>query len=95
MWQMNVSSPGVDKFGNTIDFYLFPTRNAKAAKRFSDKVLNGAEGLGKANHHQHRQGPDLRHCDCGTEGRRQMPRSAYASAGQISEQCHQSRTRQA
>nr|WP_276327094.1 IS6 family transposase [Agrobacterium salinitolerans] len=30
----------VDKFGNTIDFYLSPTRNAKAAKRFLGKALN-------------------------------------------------------
>ena len=31
----------VDNFGNTIDFYLSPTRNAKAAKRFLGKALNG------------------------------------------------------
>lgn len=31
----------VDKFGHTVDFYLSPTRNAKAAKRFLGKVLNG------------------------------------------------------
>jgi transposase-like protein len=31
----------VDKHGNTIDFYLSPTRNAKAAKRFLGKTLNG------------------------------------------------------
>lgn len=31
----------VDKFCNTIDFYLSPTRNAKAAKRFLGKPLNG------------------------------------------------------
>ena len=30
----------VDKFGNTIDFYLSKTRNAKAAKRFLGKALN-------------------------------------------------------
>ena len=30
----------VDKHGNTIDFYLSPTRNAKAAKRFLGKTLN-------------------------------------------------------
>lgn len=29
----------VDKLGNTIDFYLLPTRNAKAAKRFLGKAL--------------------------------------------------------
>lgn len=31
----------VDKFGNTIDFYLSPTRDAKAARRFLGKTLNG------------------------------------------------------
>ncbi len=31
----------LDKLGNTIDFYLSPTRNAKAAKRFLGKALNG------------------------------------------------------
>jgi len=31
----------LDKLGNTIDFYLSPTRNAKAAKRFLRKALNG------------------------------------------------------
>jgi transposase-like protein len=31
----------LDKYGNTIDFYLSPTRNAGAAKRFLGKALNG------------------------------------------------------
>ncbi|GBR49634.1 IS6 family transposase [Neokomagataea thailandica] len=31
----------VDKDGDTIDFYLSPTRNAKAAKRFLGKVVSG------------------------------------------------------
>ena len=31
----------LDKFGNTIDFYLSATRNTKAAKRFLGKALNG------------------------------------------------------
>jgi transposase-like protein len=30
----------VDKFGNTIDFCLSPTRNTKTAKRFLSKTLN-------------------------------------------------------
>ena len=33
----------VDKFGNTIDFYLSDTRNTKAAKRFLGKALHGLE----------------------------------------------------
>jgi len=31
----------LNKEGNTIDFYLSPTRNAKAAKRFLSNALNG------------------------------------------------------
>ena len=31
----------LDKHGNTIDFYLSPTRSAKAAKRFLGKTLSG------------------------------------------------------
>ncbi len=31
----------VDKFGDTIDFYLSPTRNTKAAKRFLGKAFKG------------------------------------------------------
>jgi transposase-like protein len=30
-----------DKLGNTIEFYLSPTRNTAAAKRFLGKALNG------------------------------------------------------
>jgi IS6 family transposase len=31
----------LDKLGDPIDFYLSPTRNAKAAKRYLGKALNG------------------------------------------------------
>ena len=31
----------LDKFGNTLDFYLSATRNTKAAKRFLGKALRG------------------------------------------------------
>ena len=31
----------LDKYGNTIDFYISPTRSAKAAKRFLGKTLSG------------------------------------------------------
>src|SRR5271169_4186393 len=37
----------VDKFGNMIDFYLSPTRNTKAAKRFLSKTLNGLKDWDK------------------------------------------------
>ncbi|KZK92555.1 MULTISPECIES: IS6 family transposase [unclassified Pseudovibrio] len=39
----------VDKFGNTIDFYLSPTRNTKAAKRFLGKALSGFKDWEKPN----------------------------------------------
>ena len=38
---MGLSVPGLDKHGNTIDFYLSPTRNTTAATRFLGKALNG------------------------------------------------------
>ena len=37
----------VDSKGNTIDFYLSSTRNAKAAKRFLGKALNGLKSWEK------------------------------------------------
>jgi len=37
----------VDKCGNTIDFYLSATRDAKAAKRFLAKALNGLKAWQK------------------------------------------------
>lgn len=37
----------LDKHGDTIDFYLSPTRNAKAAKRFLGKALNGLKAWEK------------------------------------------------
>ncbi len=37
----------LDNEGNTIDFYLSPTRNAKAAKRFLGKALNGLKNWEK------------------------------------------------
>jgi DDE domain len=36
-----------NKHGNTIDFYLSPTRSTAAAKRFLGKALNGLEGWEK------------------------------------------------
>ena len=37
----------VNKFGNTIDFYLSPTRNTKAAKHLFSKTLNGLKDRDK------------------------------------------------
>ena len=39
----------VDKFGNTIDFYLSSTRNTKAAKRFLGKALKGLKDWEQPN----------------------------------------------
>lgn len=40
-WRWTYLYPAVEKSGATIDFYLSPTRNAKAAKRFLSKALTG------------------------------------------------------
>lgn len=82
----------LDKEGNTIDFNLFPTRHAKAEKRFLGKALTGLNDLGKAGNHQHRQEADLRHRDLGTEGRRQMSGGNSASISRVSKQCHRGRS---
>jgi len=37
----------VDKDGDTIDFYLSPTRNATAARRFPGKAVNGLKAWEK------------------------------------------------
>jgi hypothetical protein len=39
--KVSCQTQALDKDGNTIDFYLSPTRNAKAAKRVLGKALNG------------------------------------------------------
>lgn len=78
----------LDKHGNTIDFYLSPTRNAQAAKRFLGKALNGLKHWEKPEDHQHRQGTYLRYRNFRTESRRQMSRGNGASTGEVPEQCH-------
>lgn len=55
-WAMALPLPCVDKFGNTIDFYLSPTRKCQSGQAFSGQGLERPEGLGKANYNQHRQG---------------------------------------
>ncbi|MFP4910645.1 DDE-type integrase/transposase/recombinase [Providencia hangzhouensis] len=49
----------VDKRGDTIDFYLSPTRSAKAAKRLVGQGPARPEALGKACHAQYRQSAEL------------------------------------
>ena len=85
----------LDKEGNTIDFYLSPTRNAKAAKRFLGKALNGLKAWEKPQVINTDRAPTYGDRDLGTEGRRQMLGRNGASSGQISEQCRRSRSWQA
>ena len=42
---MGIFYRAVDKYGNTIDFYLSRTRNANAAKLFLGKALKSIELL--------------------------------------------------
>ena len=44
---MDLSVPGARQGWSTIDFDLWPTRNAKAAKRFLCKALNGLKAWEK------------------------------------------------
>jgi len=46
----------VDKHGNTIDFYLSPTRNTAAAKRFLGKAPNGLKDWEKPRGHRQLEG---------------------------------------
>ena len=65
----------VDKRGDTIDFYLSPTRSAKAAKRF----------LGKACHAQYRQSAELWCSDHRIEARRKAGPGDGPPAGEVSQ----------
>ena len=85
----------VDKLGNTIDFYLSATRNTKAAKRISRQGAERIEGVGAARGAQHRQGAGLCRCHRGAEGRGQVPEGHEAQAGEIPQQRHRGRPRQA
>jgi transposase-like protein len=52
----------VDKHGNTIDFYLSPTRSTAAGQALPRQSVERPRRLGEAERHQHRQGADLRRC---------------------------------
>jgi transposase-like protein len=84
----------VDKLGNTIDFYLSPTRNTIAAKRFLAKALRGLKDWEQPAV-IHRQSADLCRRSRRAEGRRQVPEGYPAPPGQVSEQHRRSRPRQA
>ena len=84
----------VDKLGNTIDFYLSPTRNTIAAKRFLGKALRGLKDWEQPEV-INRQSADLCRRSRRAEGRRQVPEGHPAPPGQVSEQHRRSRPRQA
>jgi IS6 family transposase len=62
----------LDQSGNTIDFYLSPTRNAKSGEALPWQGAQRVEGLGEAGGHQHEHGQsaDLRYRYLRTESRR-------------------------
>src|SRR4051794_8443235 len=68
----------LDKFGNTIDFYLSPARNTKALNGLKDwekpRVINT-------------EGADLRRGARRPEEGGQMSEGHAASAGEVSQQC--------
>ena len=75
----------VDKRGDTIDFYLSPTRSAKAAKRFLGKDPARPEALGKACHAQYRQSAELWCSDHRIEARRKAGPGDGPPAGEVSQ----------
>jgi transposase-like protein len=85
----------LDKHGNTIDFYLSPTRNAKAAKRFLGKALNGLKQREKPEVINTDKAPAyaIAISELKTEG--QMSGGNGASTDQVLEQCRRGRPRQA
>src|SRR3954464_4700849 len=76
----------VDKFGNTIDFYLSPTRNTKAAKRFLGKALNGLKDWEKPRV-INTDKADLRRGARRAEEGGQVSEGHAALAGEVSQQC--------
>ncbi len=75
----------VDKRGDTIDFYLSPTRSAKAAKRFLGQGPARPEALGKACHAQYRQSAELWCSDHRIEARRKAGPGDGPPAGEVSQ----------
>lgn len=75
----------VDKRGDTIDFYLSPTRSAKAAKRFLGKALRGLKHWEKACHAQYRQSAELWCSDHRIEARRKAGPGDGPPAGEVSQ----------
>ena len=78
----------VDKHGNTIDFYLSPTRNTAAAKRFLGKALSGLKDWEKPRVINTDKAPTYAAALAELKKEGKMSRGDAAPAGQISEQHH-------
>jgi IS6 family transposase len=85
----------LDKHGNTIDFYLSPTRNAKAAKRFLGKALNGLKAWEKPEVINTDKAPAYGIAISELKAEGKCPVETVPSPGQVFEQCHRGRSRQA
>ena len=85
----------VDKYGDTIDFYLSATRNTKAAKRFLGKALKGWKEWELPEVVEHRQGADLCRCHRRAQSRGQMSEGDKAQAGEVPQQRRRGRPWQA
>ncbi len=75
----------VDKRGDTIDFYLSPTRSAKAAKRFPGKALRGLKHWEKPATRKYRQSAELWCSDHRIEARRKAGPGDGPPAGEVSQ----------
>ena len=85
----------VDKLGNTIDFYSLGDPQHQGSEAIPRQGAERIEGVGAARGAQHRQGAGLCRCHRGAEGRGQVPEGHEAQAGEIPQQRHRGRPRQA
>jgi transposase-like protein len=85
----------VDKDGNTIDFYLSATRNTTAAKRFLGKALRGLKDWEKPSMITTDKAPTYAAALAELKRGGQVPGGDAAPAGQLPEQRHRGRPRQA
>ena len=85
----------LDKLGNTIDFYLSATRNTKAAKRFLGKALRGLKEWEQPEVLNTDKAPTYAAAIAELGGRGHMPDTDEAQAGEVPQQRHRGRPRQA
>ena len=85
----------LDKLGNTIDFYPSATRNTKAAKRFLGKALGGLKDWELPEVLNTDKAPTCAAAIAELEAVREVPDRDEAPAGQVPQQRHRGRPRQA